>query len=118
MNGRARAGLLLGLLAVVALIAFGFSSSWLAISETPRPVGRLRPADLLEPGGANPPTTSVAVSVPDGPGGGTGPVTTIARTTNRSLVPTKPPETTNTGPTNTEPSRPDDGHHDDDDDDD
>jgi hypothetical protein len=51
------------LIAVGGLVAWGFGSGWLAISATPRPVGRLRPADLLPPVSSEPSEVPVSETV-------------------------------------------------------
>jgi hypothetical protein len=45
---RQRSTMALGAVAVVTvgLLLLGFGTGWLALTNTPRPVGRLRPADL------------------------------------------------------------------------
>ena len=42
--------------ALCVLIALGFRSGWLALHSDERPIGRLRPSDLIETSVAQPPT--------------------------------------------------------------
>jgi hypothetical protein len=66
-------------IALVGLVLLGFGTGWLALTDTPRPVGRLRPADLqpaiseVEPVVTQPSTTIVSVPI-------TEPSTTVGTT--------------------------------------
>jgi hypothetical protein len=65
---------IVGVVAVVLLVVLGFATGWLALTSEQRPVGKLRPTDLVprtsvprtRSGGLESPndTTHVVVSIP------------------------------------------------------